>query len=137
MKYVCEINIFYLCISQYPIIELGDNWLMGKKNFSWTQAGGWVENKFLESSMKAWGENILFFEGTPRGKNWGSSSTLLRWLFLDSSRGLGGKEIPGLKWGGLRGIMKESVISMARPRHNVDIWKTGRCLMFLGENSFD
>ena len=63
-----KLNIFYLCISQYPIIELGNNWLMGKNNFSWTQAGGWVENKFLESSMKAWGENNLFSEGTPRGK---------------------------------------------------------------------
>ena len=58
---------------------------------------------------------------------------LAKVTFLDSSRGLGGNEIPGLKRGGLRVIMKDSVTSMERPRNKVDIWKTGRCLMFLGE----
>ena len=83
--------------------------------------------------MRDWGENNLFYEGTPRGKNWGSSSTLLRWLFLDSSRGLGGKEIPGLKRGGLRGIMKESVISMARPRQKLTSGKQDVVWCFWGK----
>ena len=41
---------------------------------------------------------------------------LAKVTFLDSRRTLGGKEILGLKRGGLRGIVKDSMISMEIPR---------------------
>ena len=45
-----KLNIFYLCISQYPIIELGNNWLMGKKNFPGPkQVAGWKINSWNQA----------------------------------------------------------------------------------------
>ena len=82
-----------------PSGKIEDPTLFCKSNFSWTQAGGWVENKFLDSSKEAWGEmwESMWYQWQDLGTKLTSGKQDVVWCFGEKNFWLAIKRESNLK----------------------------------------